>query len=71
VASYKRFYIDFSEGKSNVKFYVDGERVAAGQKFDMSNYALSLQPFLQIQKTTGTQTGTATIDYVCVKARRY
>jgi hypothetical protein len=70
-AAYKRFYIDFSGGKKNVKFYIDGERVAASKTFDMSNYSASLQPFLQIQKTTGTQTGTATIDYVCVKARRY
>lgn len=67
---YKRFYIDFAGGKANVKFYVDGERVAAGQVFDMSASTGSLQPFIQLQKTS-TATGTATIDYLAIRAKRY
>jgi hypothetical protein len=69
-ATYKRFVIDFSAGLSDVKFYVDGIRVAAATKFDMSNATGSVQPFIQLQKASSTDTATATLDYVVVKARR-
>jgi hypothetical protein len=48
--TYKRFVIDFSGGKSNVKFYINGQRVAAAQTFDMSGYSSGLQPIIQLQK---------------------
>lgn len=68
--TYKRFYIDFSGGLADVKFYVDGQRVAAATKFDMSNSSGAVQPFLQLQKTESTATATATLDYVGVVSRR-
>lgn len=47
--------------KSNVMFYMDDargdlRRVAEGTRFDMSNYAAGLQPFVQIQKQAAATT---------------
>lgn len=70
VATYQQLYIDFTGGKSDVKFYVNGERVAASTTFDMSNYSAGLQPIIQIQKTADTNTDSVTVDYVEIKARR-
>jgi len=68
---YKKFVIDFSGGLSNVKFYVDGQRVAAGQVFDMSAAADKfLQPFFLLQKAGSTQSNTADLDYIRVFSRR-
>lgn len=68
--TYKRFVIDFTGGKSNVKFYIDGIRVAAATTFDMSNYASGLQPIIQLQKAANTNADVATIDYVKIVSRR-
>ena len=70
VAAYKRFLIDFTGGKSNVKFYIDGERVASSTTFDMSGYSAGLQPIFQIQKTSDTNTDALTLDYVSVTCKR-
>jgi len=69
-ATYKKFVIDFSGGKSDVKFYVDGERVAATTTFDMSAYSAGLQPYVQIQKTADTNTDSVTIDYIKICSKR-
>jgi hypothetical protein len=68
--TYRRFVIDFTGGKSNVKFYVDGIRVAAGTTFDMSAATGSLQPYVQIQKTADTNIDFVHVDYVSVEAKR-
>lgn len=68
--TYKKFVIDFAGGKSNVKFYIDATRVAASTTFDMSAYALSLQPIVQIQKAANTNVDAVTIDYVKVVCKR-
>ena len=70
VAAYKRFVIDFTGGKSDVKFYVDGVRVAASTTFDMSNYSAGLQPYVQLQKTSDTNTDSVVIDYVKIVSKR-
>lgn len=70
VATYKRFLIDFTGGKSNVKFYIDGERVAASTTFDMSAYTSGLQPYCQLQKTADTNTDSVTIDYIKIVSKR-
>jgi hypothetical protein len=69
-STYKRFLIDFTGGKSNVKFYIDGARVASSTTFDMSGYSAGLQPIFQIQKTSDTNTDSLTIDYVRVTCKR-
>jgi hypothetical protein len=69
-STYKKFVIDFTGGKSNVKFYVDGVRVAASTTFDMSAYSAGLQPYVQIQKTADTNTDSVTIDYIKICSKR-
>lgn len=68
--TYKRFVIDFTGGKSNVKFYIDGVRVAASTTFTMAGYSAGLQPFIQIQKTSSANTDAVTVDYVKIVAKR-
>lgn len=69
-ATYKRFVISFAAGTSDVRFYIDGARVASSVTFDMSGYTSGLQPIFQIQKTADTNTDALTIDYVKVLAKR-
>ena len=70
VDAYKRFVISFAAGKSDVRFFIDGDRVASATTFSMAAATGQLQPFVQIQKTADTNTDSVTIDYVFWKARR-
>ncbi|OGT59925.1 MAG: hypothetical protein A3E01_10805 [Gammaproteobacteria bacterium RIFCSPHIGHO2_12_FULL_63_22] len=57
-AVYKLLHIDFTRGLTDVRFFIDGERVAEGTTFDMSalSAGLNVQPFVQLQKASGTGT---------------
>jgi len=66
---YKKFHIDFSN-KADVKFYIDGIRVAAATRFDMSAYAGGFQPIIQLQKAANTNVDAMRVDYVRIRARR-
>lgn len=57
-STFKKFIIDFTNGLADVRFFIDGQRVAAGTTFDMSNIAsgTSVQPFVQLHKASGTGT---------------
>lgn len=68
--SYKKFVIDFTGGTSDVRFYIDGVRVAASTAFDMSGYTSGLQPILQIQKTANANTNGFVVDYIKVNGKR-
>lgn len=68
--TYKKFVIDFAGGKSDVKFYIDGVRVATSTTFDMSGYTAGLQPYVQLQKTADANTDSVTIDYVKIVSKR-
>lgn len=68
--TFKRFVIDFTGGKSNVRFFIDGQRVATATTFDMSNYSGGLQPIIQLQKAANVNADTCTIDYVKIVGRR-
>ena len=68
--AYKEFIIDFTGGKSNVKFYIDGARVASSQLFDMSGYSSGFQPIIQLQKAANTNVDAVTIDYVSIECKR-
>lgn len=68
--TFKKFVIDFTGGKSNVKFYIDGVRVAASTTFDMSNYSSGLQPIIQLQKAANTNVDAVTVDYVRIACKR-
>jgi hypothetical protein len=67
---YKKFVIDFTGGKSNVKFYIDGVRVAQSTTFDMSAYTAGVQPYFQIQKTSDANTDSFTVDYIKIVSKR-
>jgi len=61
---YKRLLIDFSSGGlSDVRFFVDGARVAAATTFDMSDLGagLNVQPYVSLGKASGTGTPSVTI----------
>jgi hypothetical protein len=68
--TFKRFVIDFTGGKSDVKFYIDGQRVGASQKFDMSAYSSGLQPIIQLQKAANTNADSVIMDYIRVECKR-
>ena len=70
VASFKRFVISFAAGKSDVRFFIDGDRVASATTFSMAAATGQLQPFVQIQKTSDNNTDSVSIDYIGWKARR-
>lgn len=65
INAWKRLAIDFSS-VADVKFYVDDAQVAAATTFDMSAYSAGLQPFVQLQKASGTGTDAVEIDYIRV-----
>lgn len=62
-STYKKFAIDFERGLADVRFFIDGERVAAATTFDMSALAagLNVQPIVQLQKASGTGAPSITI----------
>jgi hypothetical protein len=62
--------IDFTGGKSNVKFFIDGQRVAASTTFDMSAYSSGLQPIIQLQKAANTNADVCSVDYVKIVSKR-
>lgn len=65
----KKFSIDFTNGKSDVRFRIDDSPVATATTFDMSNYSSGLQPFFQLSKASGTGTPALTligIEPVCL-----
>lgn len=66
----KEFVIDFTGGKSNVKFFIDGQRVASTTTFDMSNYTAGLQPIVQLQKAANTNVNGVVVDYIKIVAKR-
>lgn len=70
VATYRKLVISFAAGTSDVRFFIDGARVAASTTFDMSGYTAGLQPIFQIQKTADTNTDSLSIDYIKVTSRR-
>jgi len=62
--AYHVFRIDFAD-VTDVKFYIDGERVAGSTTFDMSNGSnVVVQPFIMAHKETGTGVGALYVDYV-------
>jgi len=68
--TFKKFVVDFSGGKADVKFYIDGARVCASQTFNMSAYSVGLQPIIQLQKAANTNVDSVIIDYVRIECNR-
>ncbi len=65
IAEYNIFRIDFKD-LADVKFYIDGARVASGTTFDMSNLTDAeavMQPYFAAAKASGAGLGSWRIDY--------
>lgn len=67
-AVYKKFEIDLMRGLKDVRFFIDGERVAPATTFDLSGITAgqNVQPIMQVQKTSSTavpQFDIARVDY--------
>ena len=69
-ATYKKYVIDFTGGKADVKFYIDGTRVAASTTFSMAAHTTGLQPYVQIQKTADTNVDRVVVDYIKIVSKR-
>lgn len=70
-STYKTLRMDFTYGLADVRFYVDGERVAGSTTFDMSGLTagLNVQPFVQLSKASGTGVPTVTIKKFQIRYR--
>lgn len=68
--TYKHFVIDFTGGKSDVKFYIDGQRVCTTQTFDLSAYTGGFQPLIQLQKAANTNADVCKVDYIKIVGKR-
>lgn len=62
-STWKKFVIEFVNGLADVRFYIDGERVASGTTFSMAAATSTtyVQPIFQIQKASGTGVPSVTI----------
>lgn len=70
-STFRRLRLLFNGGLSDVRFEVDGRRRATNFTFDMSAIAdnTAVQPFIQLQKASGTGTPSVTIRRVIVTYR--
>ena len=69
--TYKKCTIDFSQGLADVRFFIDGSRVAASTTFDMSavTSGQNVQPFVQLHKASGTGVAYVQIAKISAKYR--
>ena len=70
--TYNIYRIDFTT-LSDVKFFIDGVRVATSTTFDMSNLTAGeqqMQPYFSIDKTGSVELGSMNIDYVKILSNR-
>lgn len=63
----KKFVIDFTNGKADIRFFIDGVRVAATTTFTLNGYTGQLQPFIQLHKASGTGVPSITIRKVTIE----
>lgn len=69
----QRFGMDFTNGLADVRFYIDGARVATGTKFDMSKMTAAhrCQLQLQLQKASGAGVPQAQVSRVFLRYRAF
>jgi hypothetical protein len=70
-AVYKKFLIDFTNGISDIRFYIDGERVAAATTFSLAGITSgqNVQPMIQLQKASGTGVPSITIAQITTQQK--
>lgn len=70
--TYDIYRIDFTD-LTDVKFFINGARVATDTTFDMSNLSAAeqqMQPYFSLDKANGTGLGDINIDYVKIFSNR-
>ncbi|MFQ5489438.1 MAG: hypothetical protein ACE5GE_01845 [Phycisphaerae bacterium] len=67
--AYGIFRIDLTD-PADVRFYMNGQRLASTTTFDMSAFTGRLQPYFSLDKASGTGAATLTLDWVRVTATR-
>ncbi len=67
--TYYVFKIDLTD-PSDVKFYLDNQRILPSVTFNMSAFSGRLQPYFSLDKASGTGTGALTTDWVRLTATR-
>jgi hypothetical protein len=70
--TYDIYRIDFTT-LTDVKFFINGARVASGTTFDMSNLTAGeqqMQPYFSLDKASGTGLGDINIDYIKIFSNR-
>jgi len=65
----KTFEINFSNGLSDVRFLIDGQRVCESTTFSIAAATGGVQPFLQIQKTSNANTDGVQIRSCYIESR--
>lgn len=55
---------------TDIKFYINGNRVASGTTFTHATGGLKLQPVARLNKASGTSVGTMLVDYIAVWSKR-
>ena len=68
-STYKEFVIDFTNGLSDIRFYIDGARVASGTTFTLASITAdqNVQLIVQLAKASGTGVPSVTISKVEVQ----
>lgn len=69
INAYKTFKVSFALGKSDIRFFIDGEPVALGTTFSMAAATGALQPFVQFQKSAATSVDAVTLNLFQIKWR--
>jgi hypothetical protein len=70
--TYDVYRIDFTD-LTDVKFFINGARVAGSTTFDMSKLEAAeqkMQPYFSLDKTSGAGLGDMNIDYVKIYSKR-
>ena len=70
-STYKKFLIDFTNGISDIRFYIDGERVASATTFTLAGITSgqNVQPMIQLQKASGTGVPSITIAQITTQQK--
>lgn len=68
--TFKDFKISFANGKSDIRFFIDGEPVATSTTFSMAAYTGALQLLVQLQKTSDSNVDSVTIDRISIRGIR-
>jgi hypothetical protein len=70
-STYKKCLIDFTNGISDIRFFIDGERVGSATTFTLAGITSgqNVQPMIQLQKASGTGVPSITIAQITTQQK--